>query len=188
MKEIEIKFLLRKQISFTDQIPQHLKQYYFHLKNLKLIKKGYLYKYFTGFELQGYTEHMKISELRIRVENNKNYFIGIKTDGTNSRDEFEVECTKKVLDELKTMADIIGVVSKNRYRGMFMVNGHDFILECDKYLGALKGLTIYEIEYGHVKYADHETMKRIIHSNFGDFIDITNISLFKNKKLAQIKS
>ena len=119
------------------------------------------------------------SEKRVRLMRSgksERYFYTEKSDGTLSRDEYELEITKKEYRSL--CGSIISkFVKKARYyipvsRGLLMA-------ELDVYHGELTGLVTVEVEFSSLEEAESFSPP----TWFGE--DITEDKRYKNKNLAR---
>lgn len=171
-KEIEYKFLLNKMPNLSYE-PQQITQVYFDfMKKDKILT--YLYKSL---------EYQKIAEARVRrikFYDDTKYFLTLKTAGTISRIEKELEIDSTMAEELVKDAAILTII-KNRY----VVKIENMIVEIDKFLNTKKPLVIAEVEFDSIANLPNakEVMKKISKALKVKCTDVTENLTYKNKNL-----
>jgi len=123
--------------------------------------------------LQGYL-FMSPDEMRIRQDNG-DFFLTIKGDGTVSREEWETQITEWVFRTLWPRTEGCRI---NKFRSLRIWQEHK--LEFDLYQDHLTGLVTMECEFSNLQAA-----KAFVVPNWiGAFAEVTDDKRFKNKNLA----
>lgn len=122
---------------------------------------------------QHYLSISEIEEVRIRKRDDK-YFITVKSNGTLERDEWEVEISQKIFNNLLP-ATKGRMIIKKRYS---IKLSPECIAEIDIYDGKLKGLILVEVEFQSIRDATSFVPPKW----FGR--DVTEDARYKNRSLA----
>lgn len=150
----------------------HIKQYYLELNNAKVIEK--IDKTFNkAFNLND------ISEARVRIVDNYDAYLTLKSNGLKVREEIEKEIPITFANELVKFSN--SCVEKTRFK-VFENDGKK--VELDYYKD--RELCVMEIEFDENRYMEDE-ITDFASSIFGDNVtleDVTNNCDYKNKNLA----
>ena len=130
--------------------------------DLSVYKKATIIQYYVSTE----------PVIRIRKSNN-DHFLTIKSKGSVSRQELEMEISEKEFDNLVKLTDK-APVSKTRY---FIPLENDLTAELDIYDGSLSGLFTVEVEFESIKEAQSFTPPEW----FGQ--DVSEDNRYKNSSL-----
>ena len=175
-RETELKFRL-KELPGGLEKGNSIKQYYFDISSSD--SRSSLSRYFQSDSL----EWPHIKEARLRIINNIECYLTLKSGGTSSRDEYEVKISKRDAEGLLNTQKIFGMIEKERFR--IPIEESDLILEIDIYAGKLKGLFIAEVEYDPTRYPIKEKVYSLVKSRLGDeIVDVTEDKRYKNRCLA----
>ena len=174
MKETEYKFLV-------DQLPKqvlesknqvYMEQYYFDKKDAK--------NFLKFFNLSK-SQQESIDTFRLRIENcnnQKRYIINSKALGLKSRDEFEMEVSKEIANQILSFRPI-SQLEKIRYE----VEHNGYIFQFDKYLDKNDGLLTCEVEVNNQN-DDYSKITKILGDVFEvKYKDVTEEAEYKNINL-----
>lgn len=149
-----------------------INQYYLNLNDSKVVQK--IDKTLnSAFNLSG------ISEARVRVINNADCYLTLKSNGGKVREEIEKEIPITLAKELISSAT--SYVSKGRYQ---ISERNGMKVELDFYNNS--SLNIMEIEYDDNEHSDQEVVD-FASNLFGDSVTVTDVTdnkEFKNVNLA----
>lgn len=167
--ETEVKYLINK---LPDNLPNpmYIEQRYFEPVNT-------LNKILELFNLNS-LENISTKRVRLIKTDKISYVITLKTKGMYSREEYEVEISEKLYNEI-LKEKILSCVIKNRYK----INNSIYTFEFDEYLNLKIKLFTCEIEDNEFdKHKDE--IESILKDYFKlEFIDVTLNPKYKNSNL-----
>ena len=150
--EIERKFLVKELPAFVRQQP------------MKVIEQGYL-----ALDPNG-------KEVRLRKSNN-DFFLTVKSSGTLSRQEFEVQLSAAQFDQLWEATE-----GHRLRKDRFTFQSRGYEIEVDVYHRPLKGLIVAEVEF------NSEQAALAYHKESWMDQEVTHLNFLKNKNLLHFES
>lgn len=132
----------------------------------------------TDYEYVTISQGYLCTEPVVRIRQwNDDYILTYKSKGFRTRIEEEMPLTKESFDHLSTKVDG-NVISKRRY--LIPLNGTNYTIELDEFLGLFEGIYLAEVEFPDEKSADSFSAP----SWFGE--EVTYDGNFHNSRMSEM--